>query len=132
MKLLKKLIVILFAATMLSACGGGNSPEAVAESYVKAYFNVDFKKAASLATKEYGAEILGEVEGLSDDIIKTIVKARKEELKGITYKVTEVGADEEEAVVMFEFTKDGETDDGKVELIKEDGKWKVEYERIRF
>lgn len=131
MKTLRGIVVALLAAVMLVACGGG-SPESVAESYVKAYIDVDFKKAAKFATKEHADDILKGAEMFDSKELKDVIKERKNELKGIKYKITEVDIDEEyeEATVRFEFTLNGEVEDGRVELVKEDGKWKVEYERL--
>lgn len=134
MKTFRIIALVLCASFMLTACGGG-TPESVAEGYVKAYIDVDYKKAASYATKEYSGEIMEIAELIKSDEMKEIVEGRKNELKGIKYKVTDIDVDEEigEATVRFEFTlKDERTEEGRVDLIKEDGAWKVENERIHF
>ncbi len=130
MKTLKIAIIALCAAFLLAACGGG-TPESVAKNYVDAALSFDYKKAAECATKKHSASILREFEDYSEEELKKEVEEAKKEFKGITYKVTKVEDEGEEATVYFEFAKGDKTKEGWVVLIKEDGKWKVDDERIR-
>ena len=131
MKTIKMVVLALCATFMLAACGG-ETPESVAESYVKSYIAIDYKKAAKLATKEYGDEILDGAKEIPEETLKELIAERKEELKDIKYEIVNVEVDEEEAVISFEFTLNGDTEDGRVNLVKENGKWKVESERFYF
>ncbi|MDR0660912.1 MAG: DUF4878 domain-containing protein [Prevotellaceae bacterium] len=133
MKILRNLAIAVFTTLMSTACGGG-TPESVAESYVEAFLNADYKKAAKLATKEYAAEILEEVKDVPAEVIKQVIKQvveeRKAEYKGIKYKIIDTDIGKKGATVRFEFTLNGETDTGRVDLVKEGGSWKVEGESL--
>lgn len=128
MRLIRNLTVVIFAAIMLAACGGG-SPESVAESYVKAALTIDFKAAAKYSSKEHAADILEAMDYMEEEA-EELAEA-KEGFVGITYKITEVDVEGDEATVKFEFAKGDETSNGRLELIKEDGSWKVDEERLR-
>ena len=130
MKTLKIAVIALCATFLLAACGGG-TPESVAKSYVDAALSFDFEKAAKYSSKEHAADIMRGMEDYSKEDLKKEVEEARKEFKGITYKVTGVELDEDEATVEFEFAKDDKTKDGRLELIKEDGKWKVDDERLR-
>ena len=130
MKTLKIFVLALCATFMLAACGGG-SPEAVAENYVDAALSLDFEKAAKCSSKEHAADILEGIDDYTEEELEEEVKQAKKNFEGITYKITAVEADETEATVKLEFTKGDKTKDGRLELIKEDGKWKVDDERLR-
>ena len=130
MKAFKNIAIALCATLMLAACGGG-SPEAVAKSYIDAALEFDFKKAAKYSSEEHAANLLKEMGRYSEEDLKEETEAAREDYKGITYKVIEVEVEENEAAVMLEFVKGGGTKKSEIELIKEGGKWKVDYERLR-
>ena len=132
MKTLKITILTLSAALMLAACGS-QTPKSVAERFVKAGLDFDYKAAAKLATKEYSDEILDEIGRMSSEEIKELTKEKREENKGISFVVTKVEAEGNEATVQLKITlKNGRTNTGDVELVKEDGEWKVKEENLRF
>jgi len=50
MKKFQRILAVLSLTLMLFSCGGGNSPQSVAEDFIVAFSNKDFKKAKELST----------------------------------------------------------------------------------
>lgn len=125
MKTVKVAILTLFAALMLSACGGG-SPEAVAQKFQSAIMEGDFEKAAQYASSSTAPLLKSMATMIPADQLKEL----KDEAKGTKVKVGEVEVEGDTATVTLEMTSaDGEVDSMDYHLVKEDGSWKVVFEK---
>ena len=132
MILFRSIAIAIILALTLTAHGNNEKPEAIAKSYIDAALNIDIEKAIKYSSKEHIASILEGLEyySIKEEELKEKRDAAKKELEGITYKIIEVEAEEDKATIYAEFAKDDNTKEGKVELIKEDGTWRVNKEKI--
>ncbi len=116
---MKKLFFIAAAFSLVAAVGcnkGGGSPKDVAEKFYKAVNNKDFNEAKNYATKESASML---------DMMSTFAKTLPAKSKDI-----EVLNEKIEGETATVDVKDKET--GKVQtakLKKEDGKWKVAFDK---
>ncbi len=116
---MKKLFFIAAAFSLVAAVGcnkGGGSPKEVAEKFYKAVNNKDFNEAKNYATKESASML---------DMMSTFAKTLPAKSKDI-----EVLNEKVEGETATVDVKDKET--GKVQtakLKKEDGKWKVAFDK---
>ena len=117
--------VLVFSAFMFS-CGGGSSsnPQAVAEEFLTALSEQDYENAKELGTEntvqmisliEGMAGMAGEAEGEDLDMSMDIGEV----------EWGEVEVDGDQAVVHY--TAEGQEE--KLDLVKQDGKWKVEMKK---
>jgi ABC-type glycerol-3-phosphate transport system substrate-binding protein len=125
MKTLRNLVIALCAVCMFAACGG-STPEAVAENFQQAMMDGDFKEAAKYATKSTAPMLEQAASMLSEEQLKKM----KEETKGVKISVKSSEVKENEAAVTLEtVAADGEADEMVLQLIKEDGSWKVVFKK---
>ena len=125
MRTIKNLSLVLMTAAIavfMTACGGGaSSPEATAESFLNALQNADFEGAKKYATTS-SAEMLDMMASMSamggDD-------AEKPEPKDIT--ITDTQTEGDNATVMY--TIEGEEEEQSLDLKKEEGEWKVVFDK---
>nr|WP_314560919.1 DUF4878 domain-containing protein [uncultured Capnocytophaga sp.] len=113
---MKKLFLSLFllGSLFLVSCSG-NSPKAVAEKFMKAIYDYDFKEAQKYCDQPT-AQMLSALEGFSKAVPEKEKKVKKftitkEEINGDTAKVY--------------FKTEGEEKEDTVDLKKIDGKWLV-------
>ena len=124
MKKLFGLLALAIVAIAFAACGGNsNTPEGVAEKYMKCYQKGDWKgmvEQMNVSEEEKG-QILQVFEAKGDAALK--------ESGGIkSYKIeeSEVAEDGQSAKVKFSVVYgNGKEDTEKVRLVLVDGKWKV-------
>ena len=119
---MKKGVQLLFSATLvvfLTACSGGNSPESVAEQYLKHLANGDIDKAAKLGTDDT-KQLLAMIGGLMGD-------QKPEEAAEVKDVKCDVDENGESAVCTYCCNDQGESD--KVELTKVKGKWLVDMKK---
>ena len=111
-------IVIGLFAVLAAGCGS-NSPSGTVKSLFKAIDNDDYSKAKSYLTSSALEEF---TPGLFDLVVETM-----EEEGGLKQiNIIEEEINDEFAEVHFEIEfKNGDTDNGTVYLIKENGKWKI-------
>lgn len=116
-KIFSILLVALFALGMVSC---SNSPKGVVKNFEKAIIKGDYDKAMSYTT-------------LSEDMQKTFSGIMAEAAKKNAdsqlkdFKILEVKEDGDKAVVKVEVTnKKGEKDTQEHNVVKKDGKWKIE------
>jgi HSP20 family molecular chaperone IbpA len=97
------------------------SPEMVAVMFYKALADGNFDKLTELVSEE------------SKPSIKMIAEFReniKKDLEGATYKALDVKFEEGKAVVKVEIkSKDNKTATKDIDLVHEDGEWKVEFKK---
>ena len=127
MKLAKRVLLVLFAAFMLAACGG-SSPESAATKFLNAMETLDIETAKKYSVKEIGDRLDRQRDYYSDEEFEAEKKemeaeAKKAKMQAVGSKIDDSG---EKATVTFEMTgEDGERETHDVYLIKEDGAWKV-------
>ena len=121
MKQFFSIITLIFSLSFLTSCGQ-NKPEDVAEKFTRAYQDMDYATAKSLSTKT-GAEQLSVVEQLAEALPESTKKKAKSVV--ITMGETKVSGDK---AIAYYTTSDY---DGaqRVNLVKEDGKWKVAWDK---
>ena len=111
-------VLPLSAASAAKGCGGG-SPESVAVKFAERLSAQDFEGASKLCTKETGALFVAMGGMMKDD-------ADFKKQKGAKFTVNACKIDGDSATVSLKCTlKSGETDDDKINLVKQDGDWKV-------
>jgi hypothetical protein len=124
---MKKLVLALVVISVLAGCGvDSGDPAAVAQAFMDRIINLDFAGAAELATEEsaMGLNMMGSLlSQMPED-----EKAAMGEAGTVTITGVEVTGDT--AVASTTTTVDGVTTDSEpIELVKENGEWKVLFEK---
>jgi len=122
-------LAVIFLA--LGACSSNsNSPEAVAEKFNKAIYTADFNAAKALCTDDSKQAV---------DLIASFVSEKAGDMKkaNVKYETTSVNLSEDgnsadvEGIVLNAYDlqndKIADSTDTKVHLVKENGKWLVDY-----
>lgn len=119
-KKITAILCVIAVLSFLAACGSANDPETVAKAFMNAIKDGDFEKAAGYATKEssktllmlsaFGEEEMGEQTG---------------ELEELDFKITGSKIDGDNATVTIESEGQAST----LILAKEDGNWKVAFDK---
>jgi len=119
-----KLLALAAVATFMFACGGGDTPEKVAEDFHKSLGEKDFAKAKGLATKK-GEKDIQTLEEMSKSMgaMGGEEKAEKVEIEKVT--CAEVKDDKTTCTC-----KEKNGKETKYNMVKEDGKWKVDYSKM--
>ena len=114
------ILSVIAVIAVLASCGPANDPEAVAKAFMDALKKGDFNKAADYATEEsaqalkmlaaFGDEAMGEASG---------------ELEDMEYSITGSNINGDTATVTVE--SEGQSSD--LILQKENGKWKVAFDK---
>ncbi|MCX7696165.1 MAG: DUF4878 domain-containing protein [Bacteroidales bacterium] len=123
---MKKLVSILIAIIVtiaISSCSNKEKPEQVVKNFFEYVSKAEFDKAKDLCT--------GKVKQTLEEMEKTIKESpdKKSELsieiKDIQCKIDDKGS---KAICTFKAKAKDDSDfnEGKAELTKEDGKWKIE------
>ena len=114
---MEKILGMLAMALCLIGCSKG--PDKVAVKFFEAMADGDFDKAAEYASKDTKPMI---------KMMAGMPNAKEEsqkENKGAKFKAVETKINGDKASVKVERTKDGKTETNDVNLVKEDGDWKV-------
>ena len=104
-----------FFLTLIFSCTGGDSPKSVAENFLKAMNQYDFETA-----KKYGTEDTGKLLDMMSGFSKMMPDSARIEEK---YEMTGENIEGEKATVTYKI--EGRDENGKLELVKVNGKWKV-------
>lgn len=99
----------------LMACGGGDSPKAVSENFLKALNRMDYETA-----KKYGTEDTGKLLDMMSGFAKMMPDSAKEEKN---FEIKDEKIDGDKATVTYSQT--GDESEQVLNLVKLDGKWKV-------
>ena len=119
------MILLACACVMFSACQNKkkkNTPEAVTEAFVKAFFTADFTNMYQYSTKQSQVVVKTLQNGMKDQ------SARLEEMKkrDIEFVETKVSMQTDStAMCDCSFTVDGESKESQWDLVKENDEWKV-------
>lgn len=122
---MKKLLGALAVALCLVGCGKG--PDKAALNFFEALRDSDFTKAAEYAAKDTKPMINMMAAMATDPKFKESNEAN--ELKGVEFKVLETKVDGDTAKVKMEAKKDGKAEAQDIDLVKEDGEWKVKMKK---
>ncbi|MDR1346990.1 MAG: DUF4878 domain-containing protein [Prevotellaceae bacterium] len=127
MKLLKSMVLVLMAGLIMTACGGGATPSDVVKKFSEASLNFDFKELSKYVAKEHVdsynklAEQFEAPEAKAYlETMKTMAKDSKFEILGET-----ISEDGNTATVKVKTSAMGQEKEDDVNLIKEDGQWKI-------
>ena len=110
--------ISLFVTTIcliLASCGGGDSPKAVAENFLKALNKMDYETA-----KKYGSEDTGKLLDMMSGFAKMMPDSAKKER---SFEMKDEKIEGDKATVTY--TESGEEGLQSLNLVKVDGKWKV-------
>ena len=124
---------VLAMSLTLTACGGGSSPEDVAEKYVKAALNDDYGTMKKLSSEKNRESVEKDEESFKSKGIPPEKKEFVEKMKTLTPKTAEPAKISEDGnsttVKVSLLEEDGKKDnlfDMKVKLVKEKDAWKVD------
>ncbi len=132
-KIMYSAVITVMSVFILSSCGGGKgqTPEAVAEKYVAAFLKMDFstmKKYASADELKNLEEQEGEVKNAPEEkkeLMKALAAAKTTVQPAV---IDEATPDIAKVNVDYTMMMEGKESTGvwKVDLVKEDGQWKVD------
>ena len=114
---MKKILGMLAMALCLIGCSKG--PDKVAVKFFEAMADGDFDKAAEYASKDT-KPMIKMMAGMPN-----AKEEAKKECEDVKYKAVDTKINGDKATVKIEAKKGGETKTQDVDLVKEDGDWKV-------
>lgn len=122
-KLIKALAIVIAATAMFCTTGCGKGPDAVAIDLMEHMRDgkADNDYLKKVCTEDT-AKLLGGLITMGGDEMK-------KEMEGAKFSVVETKIDGDKAVVKIHTKKGDKEDDEKVNLVKVDGKWKVEMKK---
>lgn len=109
---LRTVLVGAVAGLLLTACGGGSSPDEVTKSFAQALADGDCEKAKGMAIEEAESSVQG--------LIDAGCESYKTEIKSVSCETSE-----ESATCTCEENRDGMEMTFKYQLKSVDGAWKV-------
>ena len=115
---MKKMIGMLAVAFCLVGCSKG--PDKVAVNFMESIRDGKFEKAVEYAAKDSKPLIA---------FISQMPKDKRDELAGVEFNAVDTKIDGDTAKVKLEGSKDGKTKTNEVDLVKEDGEWKVQMKK---
>jgi hypothetical protein len=115
MKTTLKMSAAVSLMALMMACGGGDSPKAVTENFLKALNKMDYETA-----KKYGSEDTGKLLDMMSGFAKMMPDSAKEEK---SFEIKDEKIDGDKATVTY--SQSGVEGEQAMNLVKVDGKWKV-------
>ncbi|MBK6445540.1 MAG: DUF4878 domain-containing protein [Bacteroidetes bacterium] len=106
-------VIILF---FVISCGKGDSPKAVADSFLKAFHSQDFAGA-----RKYGTEDTGKLMDVMAGFSKMVQDSAQ--VTEVKYEIVSEKIEGDNAVVMYK--EEGKEGEIPLNLMRVDGKWKV-------
>ncbi|MBO7494199.1 MAG: DUF4878 domain-containing protein [Bacteroidales bacterium] len=125
---MKKRFWILFlacACLMMGACQNSkknNTPEAVTESFLKAFYTADFTQMYQVTTKK-SQVVIKQLQAGMKDRPEQLETMRKRKIEFTETKI--VNQTDSTALCASTFKVDGEDTQAEWELLKENDEWKV-------
>jgi len=123
---MKKAIALILAlacvSLALSSCGS-SGPKTAAESFFKSFAKLDFEGARAFCTEE-GKASLSLLEAVASGMTE---EDKAEFTKKYDVKITKVDVKGDTAVAYY--TAPDAEGEQTIDLVKEDGKWKVEFKK---
>lgn len=120
---------LLLAAALAAGCGGGDSPSSVVDDYIGALNERDFDKIYDLTSSSY------QESQPKDEFVSGLEAVWIEGSSLEEYEIIEEKVDGDKATVTFKATvllpgapeDSSEMSESSVELVKEDGGWKLSF-----
>ncbi len=132
MKNLIKLGLVLLVVVSMGACKSGDKPEPVAKEFLTALNKMDYEKAKTFGTEETGkmVDMIKSFSAMDGDETKLAEIKKKAEKVKIEILKTEIIGDTV-AVCQYKVSgiEDQDSKEDKIELIKRDGKWLVDWKK---
>jgi ABC-type glycerol-3-phosphate transport system substrate-binding protein len=128
MKLLKNLVLVVAAGLMMTACGGGGAtPSEVAKKAMEATFNFDSNALKDLVAKDLIPAVEEAIAQQESEEGKAQIEMAKGFLKEAKFEVVgeEIAEDGNTATVTVKVSAMGQEDEQTLNLVKEEGKWKL-------
>jgi hypothetical protein len=116
--------IAILSISVFASCGGGGSPEAVAIDFTEALMTGEVEKAKELST-ENSHKIVGLLAGMLSGAMANQTEDKKAEMEEKLKELETMACD-----VEGEKAKCGpEGEEKKLELVKVDGEWKVDFKK---
>lgn len=112
---------ILFAFTMVSC--NSNSPKGTAEKFLNSFYHMEYKEAKEVSTEDT-KKMLDMIEQFS---AISIADSNKQNAKKVKIEIGEVVENGDSATVMY--TTSDNKQPQKVNLVKQNGKWLVQWSK---
>ena len=125
MKFLKSLALVVAAGLIITGCGGGNTPSAVAKKWMDACKNFDPASAKKYVSNDFQAKYDEAIEAMEAPETKANLELAKSFMKDLKFNVSDEKIDGDVATVSITVSFMGQEDSQVVYLKKEDGTWKV-------
>ncbi|MDR0420964.1 MAG: DUF4878 domain-containing protein [Prevotellaceae bacterium] len=130
MKLLKSLVLVVAAGLIMTACGGNASkPSDVAKKVMEATLQFDFKEVKKYVVKDLIPTVEESIAQTETEEGKQMLAMYKSIMENVTFEVVgeEIAEDGNSAVVTVKVKGPaGEEDEQAINLVKEDGAWKID------
>lgn len=125
MKRVGLIFSIFVVSLLISACGGyPSTPSGVVEKMFNASFKLEYKKGQNYVAKESMQEVERQIEEY-EKLPKEQRSALKKASKLFKFKVLGEEINGDSAEVTVELSGYGTTAEETIDLVKEDGNWKV-------
>jgi GH25 family lysozyme M1 (1,4-beta-N-acetylmuramidase) len=120
-KFLLPLAAVFVFALSLTSCNT-NSPKAAADKFLNSLYHMDYKEAKTVATEDT-KKMLDMMESFSS----MMPDSAKQNAKKIKIDIKDVKEDGDKATVIY--TTSENNGDQKIDLVKQNGKWLVQYSK---
>lgn len=121
-KLFYSLSALVIAALFMVSCNK-NSPKDVADKWLTSFYHMDYEEAKKVSTDETKGIV-----NTFQELTRSLADSSKQEMKKIQVKIKDVKEDGDKAVVTYT-TSEEDTKEQKIDLIKKDGKWLVQFSK---
>ncbi|MDR1983981.1 MAG: DUF4878 domain-containing protein [Prevotellaceae bacterium] len=128
MKLLKSLVLVVAAGLIMTACGGGGAtPSEVAKKALEATFKFDMETVKGLVVADLVPKVEESIKQSETEEGKAQIEMVKGLLQDVKIEVVEekIAEDGNTATVTVKVSAMGQEDEQTLNLVKEDGKWKL-------
>ena len=120
-KILLSLAAVFVLAVAVTSCSS-NSPKAAADKFLTNLYHMNYKEAKEVATEDT-KKMLEMMESFS----AMMPDSAKENAKKIKLDIKDVKEEGDKATVIY--TTSESTGDQKIDLVKQNGKWLVQYSK---
>lgn len=114
--------LLIISAVLIASCRS-NAPKATAERFVNAFYHRDFKTAMSISTESTKAQL-----DMISQFAAGLPESQMEEAKKIKIKMGKEEINGDKATVYYT-TSEGDLEQ-HVNLVKQNGKWLVEWNKM--
>ncbi len=127
-KIMLSFSALLLAAVFFVSCNRGDSPKAVAATWLTAFYHMDYETAKKVSTDETKTLLtqLSQFSGMVPD-------STKQQYKKITVEVKSVKEEGEKATAIYTIndptSKEASGKDQELHLVKQNKKWMVQFSK---